>query len=496
MNIRIFLTLAMLVLLFNFNSLATTHYVNLNSTNATPPFTEWNTAATNIQNAVDVSASGDLVLVTNGIYLNGAVTNNGQGYRVSVTNALTLQSVNGPAATVIDGGGTVSCVYLTDGSVLSGFTITHGHGTPVGGGIYCASTFDESGYPLPHSAQIINCLVTTNYATIDGGGIFQGIVSNSIISFNRQSGATLCTLYNSLLTYNFGSGSQQTAGGAAFSSLTHCLIISNINNGVYSSDLNNCLVISNGGFGTYACNLTNCTVCGNSSVGVIPGYASYGISICNSIIYYNAAGNWSRGVSLGVNAINCCITPLPPGAGNITNSPLFVNMAAGNFHLASNSPCINAGNNALVVSATDYGNNPRIVGGTVDIGAYEFQSPTSILSYAWAQQYGLSTDGSADFANPDGDGLNNWQEWIAGTNPTNAASVLKILSPSNSMSGLNVSWQSVSGKTYFLQRASDLTAQPAFSALKSNLNGQASSTVYLDTSATNGGPYFYRVGVQ
>lgn len=89
--------------------------------------------------------------------------------------------------------------------------------------------------------------------------------------------------------------------------------------------------------------------------------------------------------------------------------------------------------------------------------------------------------------------MNNWQEWIAGTDPTNAASLLTMNSVSNSIAGATVTWQSVSGVTYFLQRAANL---PAFTSLQSNLVGQAGSTSYTDVTATNGGPYFYRVGVQ
>ena len=114
--------------------------------------------------------------------------------------------------------------------------------------------------------------------------------------------------------------------------------------------------------------------------------------------------------------------PQPRGIGNTSRAPLFVDPEAGNWRLQSNSPCINSGFNSRNLPATDLDGNPRIAGQEVDIGAYEFPYPRSIISYAWLQYYKLPTDGSADFADPDGDGWNNWREWRAGTNPTNAQS--------------------------------------------------------------------------
>jgi hypothetical protein len=214
-------------------------------------------------------------------------------------------------------------------------------------------------------------------------------------------------------------------------------------------------------------------------------------------VYYNSGGLGEENYDANSSLNYCCATPRPAsGSGNLTNAPLFVNLANGNLRLQSSSPCINAGLNAYAPPGLDLDGLPRIVGGTVDIGAYEFQTPSSLLSYAWLQQYGLPTDGSADYADPDGDGLNNWEEWRAGTDPTNPLSVLRLMTPVPDPSGVAVSWQSVDTRTYFLERSTNLGVAPAFLPLRSNIVGQAGSTTLTDTNAAGVGPVFYRVGVQ
>jgi len=182
--------------------------------------------------------------------------------------------------------------------------------------------------------------------------------------------------------------------------------------------------------------------------------------------------------------------------GNIADVPLFVDLVSGDFRLQSKSPCLNAGNNAYVRGNTDLAGNPRVAGGTVDLGAYEFQSPTSVLSYAWAQQNGLPTDGSADFTDADGDGMDNYAEWRSDTIPTNGLSVLRMVSVTNAAEGANVAWQSVGTRIYWLERASDLGVPLPFHTLATNIVGIPGTKTFTDLTATNAGPYFYRVGVQ
>ena len=64
----------------------------------------------------------------------------------------------------------------------------------------------------------------------------------------------------------------------------------------------------------------------------------------------------------------------------------------------------------------------------------------------------------------------------------------------NSVAGVTVSWESVSGVDYNVLRATNVTS--AWTAIQNNVVGQAGTTSYKDRTATNGGPYFYRVSVQ
>jgi hypothetical protein len=250
------------------------------------------------------------------------------------------------------------------------------------------------------------------------------------------------------------------------------------------------------GGGGYGGTLNNCTLSGNSVREFNASGGGTAVSVLNNcIVYYNSAG-------IGPNYQNstlsyCCVTPLPTGPGNFTNAPLFIDTNGwSNMRLQSSSPCINAGLNAYAQGSADLDGSARISGGTVDIGPYEFQSPASVISYAWLGQYGMPIDGSADYADPDHDAMNNWQEWRAGTSPLDASSLLRILRAAVVSNGLSLTWKSVSGVSYTLERSANLLAQPAFSILPNKIIGLTGSTTFIDTNAPAPGPSFYRVGVR
>jgi hypothetical protein len=425
-----------------------THYVAADGTNPVAPFISWPTAATNIQDAVDAAAAGDEILVADGLYATGgrAVGANVLANRVAVTKVLALRSVNGPKYTFIQGAkapsggngdGAVRCVYLANGASLSGFTLTNGATRTAGD--FEGESVGGGVWSESTSAVLSNCVVAGN-SGVYGGGAYRGTLYNCLVSSNTVSGA------------------------------------------VY------------GGGGAYQSTLYNCTLTGNSASSSGGGGVAGG-TLYNSIVYYNTALFDENYRNSTLNY--CCTTPTP--TNGVGNAPLFEGIASGNLQLQSNSPCINAGNNAYVAGSKDFDGKPRVVRGTVDIGAYEFQGSGSVISYAWLQQYGLPTDGSADLLDGDRDGLNNWQEWVCGTCPTNALSALRLLSAIPTGSNVTVSWQSVAGVNYYLEQSADPGAFKVGSTnnvvVATNIFGEAGITTYTDTNSVGGGSSFYRVGV-
>ena len=496
------------------------HYVKVPMFGATPvsPFTNWITAATNIQDAIDIADANDFIVVSNGIYNNGgrvvfgAMTN-----RVVIDKPVTVQSVNGPASTTITGLRNanipptgIRCVYLTNGAALTGFTLTNGatlnsgdiSQEQSGGGAWCSD----------NGAVLSNCVFAGNAAARFGGGAFQGTAVNCLFTnnsasfgggaasnvlfdctlmrnsalyqnFNYGGGAYACTLSNSLIVGNQSVAGGGFGAGAAFSTLLDCTVSNNAagasGGGIFMGVASSSLISSNrasSGGGAFSNILSNCVLQNNSASSA--GGGAYGGTLVNCTVVSNYAGSWGGGIYWGdvTNSIIyynsspksanyqiyqtdspsfCCTTPLPTNSiGNITNEPLFANLAGSDFHLQPCSPCINAGDNSSAAGNTDLDGNPRIVGGTVDMGAYEFQSPTTVTFFAALQ------------------------------------------SPTNNPSGITITWQSVNGVNYFIQRSADLSVQPSFSTIQSNIIGLPGTTSYTDTNAAGDGPFFYRVGVQ
>jgi hypothetical protein len=217
-----------------------------------------------------------------------------------------------------------------DGARIDGFTVTGGNASYA----YSYATEDElaRGFgggvfiwdkPTTESASFVvdHCVVTGNRANNDQAGPGDGL----------GAGLFRCLARNSVLRQNIGE-----FGSASFESI-----------------------------------LENCTVVSNTSTA---NAAVYGGAMTNAVVYYNS-GSGGNLYAASLTAGYTCTTPLPSGTGNISSDPKFVNALAGNFMIATNSPCKNAGvARPWMTSAQDYFGDSRSSGTAPDMGAYELQA--------------------------------------------------------------------------------------------------------------------------
>ena len=114
----------------------------------------------------------------------------------------------------------------------------------------------------------------------------------------------------------------------------------------------------------------------------------------------------------------------------------------------------------------------------------------------WELQYFGHLTGSDPNADADHDGMSNLAEWLAGTNPTNASSCLQLIAiPPNNPNVFVVSWPSVAGKYYRLERATNLLT--GFnSVVQTNIAATAPTNTVTDPAILPGNTRLYRVGVE
>jgi hypothetical protein len=300
--------------------------------------TNWATAKLTIQAGVDAAADGDTIWVSNGVYATGGRAVAGTWTnRVAIDKPLTVQSVHGPEATVITGG-LVRCAYLTNGAVLSGFTLTGGEsarGATMS--LYAALLYGGGAWCEPEGV-LTNCILRGNWAIWGGGGARGGRLDNCLLIENQTDRAGGGT-YQSVVTHSIYSNNVAIArawtgavdrreprdielrdGGAAYGGmLSHCVLQNNTSYGhggatyaaaldfctvkdnwapdgsaAYTGSLSNCVITGNTGDGSavlFECTLDNCLVAGNhNDKGVIISCVLNNCTVVNNTAYEYSGG--------------------------------------------------------------------------------------------------------------------------------------------------------------------------------------------------------------
>jgi hypothetical protein len=112
------------------------------------------------------------------------------------------------------------------------------------------------------------------------------------------------------------------------------------------------------------------------------------------------------------------------------------------------------------------------------------------IPFEWMEQYFGSqiTNWPSANADSDNDGVSNLEEFLAGTNPTNSASVLKqeLIS---TQEGLFLSWNTQPGLTYQVQNTADFSTWNNFGSAR--FAAGTNDSVYV-----GGNPGYYRIVLQ
>lgn len=127
-------------------------------------------------------------------------------------------------------------------------------------------------------------------------------------------------------------------------------------------------------------------------------------------------------------------------------------------------------------------------------GIYTVVTTPRGTPYWWMANYGISPNDNADTSDDDHDGHAAYMEYVAGTDPTNALSVLKMVDVNRSTPGqVEIAWSSVSNRFYDVLVSTNLAL--GFSAYTNNL--QATPPINIETmNIPDDAPRYFKIRAQ
>ena len=260
-------------------------------------------------------------------------------------------------------------------AVLSGVTISNGYANVTAGGVY----FDANGGTL-ENCRVQKCASkkwdprgAAVYVSSSLGVISRCILEQNFSDSYTSADGTGAYLANGLIESSLVRACYQKTGSnpggglllAGTSVARNCTVVRNISN-------------SNGGGIT----------CGTTATAI------------NCAIYDNVAANdTSAGRPDWYGPPDRFVTCASPVAANGTClgvSGGFVDPAAGDYRLLAGSALRNAGTAVSGISAFDLNGNPRVSGGAIDIGCYEYDESSASVGFSVSPE-NLFAGGTAVF---------------------------------------------------------------------------------------------------
>ena len=362
--------------------------------------------ATDLQAALTTAASNgedDQIQIVQGTYVGRFVYDGAEARALSLRGGYVAGCGRrdlDPANTILTGNGTEQVLTLwayqpdSEGAalVVEGLTLRNGLSTDgMGAGLLVA---------FPGSVHLDHNTIEQN---VEGGGatIFLSQRDTALLTGNLISGNTTSGLGGGLLIYASGIG-MDTDDPVTIT------LSGNIIRGNHAS-------VGGGGalLRVYEDTVASVTLSNNTFVDnsanvgsglslLLPGGSGISSALYNNLFWRNSVSDLSIQRNIRSDFLPSPVTllhnnfdqsassidpPIPIDPGNLDNvDPLFVDPENGDLSLLPGSPMIDAGYPGTPdLPSTDIAGQPRVIGGVVDIGAYEFDDgfiPSALLNSA------------------------------------------------------------------------------------------------------------------